>query len=161
MSLRVTAAIGLALAAVCVTASRAAVSAERVITIVSVEQEMNRHVDRTAFPDTLERHPDLTAGGGYRLDPPDDGGEWHARAYLWQPATVVVNQGDEVTLEFFGINGDEHPTVLEGYGLEFVVRRGEVTRVTFTADRPGIFPFVCRTHRPSMTGQLVVLSNQD
>ena len=158
MHLPLTAAVGVALAAAVVTASQANEPTERVITIVSVEQQMDRHIDRTAFPDTLERHPDLMAGGGYLLEPPNDDGEWHARAYLWQPATVVVNQDDVVTLEFFGINGDEHPTVLEGYDLEFVVRRGDLTRITFTADRPGIFPFVCGTHQPSMTGQLVVLS---
>jgi hypothetical protein len=153
-----TAAIGLTLAAALVGAGRAE-SADRLFTIVSVEQEMDRHIDETPFPDTLERHPDLTAGGGYRLDPPNDEGEWHARAYLWHPVSVTVSQGDNVTLEFFGINGDEHPTRLEGYDLEFVVRRGEITRVAFTADRPGIFPFVCGTHQPTMTGQLVVLAN--
>jgi hypothetical protein len=38
-------------------------------------------------------------------------------------------------------------------------RRGELTRVSLAADRPGIFPFLCGTHPPTMNGDLVVLSN--
>ena len=70
---------------------------------------------------------------------------------------MVVRQGETVTLEFFGVD-DQHPTVLEGYDLEFDVPRGQITRVTFEADRAGIFRFVCHTHEPTMTGQLVVLA---
>ncbi|MCG6657246.1 hypothetical protein HOP52_05585 [Halomonas campisalis] len=117
---------------------------------------MRRSQERTPFPDTLETYPDLEAGGGYRLTPPDNTGEWRARSYQWAPGVIVVNEGERVALEFFGINGDHHSTLIEGYDLEFVVRRGELTRVVFTADKPGLFNVICAEHQPSMTAQLLV-----
>jgi plastocyanin len=88
---------------------------------------------------------------------PDQTGRWEVSAYLWSPSQIVVNQGDEVTLEFVGINGAAHPTGIQGLGKTFTLRRGQVTRVEFKADRPGVFPIVCGTHQPSMRGETVVL----
>ena len=130
-----------------------------VLSIQAVQVDMERHVDRTAFPDTLDRWPDFDQWPGYRLDEPDDDGFWYARAYVFQPSTIVVNQGDEVVLQFFGIHGDEHPSFIQGYDVSFSVRRGEVEVITFTADKAGVFPIICAAHLPSMVGQLVVLSS--
>ena len=66
-------------------------------------------------------------------------------------------QGDKVTLEVLGINGASHPTTIEGYDISFEVKRGQLNRVTFTADKPGVFRIICSAHQPAMTGQLVVL----
>ena len=145
-----------AAALVAVSATAQSDEVDRVITVTAVEYEMRRLQERTPFPDTLETHPDLEAGGGYRLTPPDDTGEWRARSYQWAPGVIVVNEGERVALEFFGINGDRHGTRIEGYDLEFVVRRGELTRVVFTADKPGLFSVICAEHQPSMTAQLLV-----
>jgi plastocyanin len=136
---------------------------ERTITIQAVQYDMHRHVDRTPFPaHTLEEYPDLEAGGGYALTPPNEKGEWRARAYVWAPSTVVVNEGERVTLEFYGIHSDAHPLAhIEGYDVDFEVKRGEITRVTFDADKAGIFRIVCPVHLPSMVGQLVVLPKTD
>ena len=41
---------------------------------------------------------------------PDQTGRWEVSTYVWMPSQIVVNQGDEVTLEFVGINGAFHPT---------------------------------------------------
>jgi hypothetical protein len=65
-----------------------------------------------------------------------------------------VNKGDEVTLEFIGINGASHPTTISGYGKSFILKRGHVNRVTLRADKPGVFPIVCGTHTPSMRAEL-------
>ena len=35
--------------------------------------------------------------------------------------------------------------------------RGQAHRVTFTADKVGIFGIECSTHRPSMSGELIVM----
>ena len=67
----------------------------------------------------------------------------------------MVNQGDRVTLEIVGINGKEHPFHIEGYDVSGVVKRGEVTRVTFVADKPGVFKVACEVHEPSMQADLV------
>ncbi|SEB08016.1 hypothetical protein [Rubrimonas cliftonensis] len=130
---------------------------DRTIVIASNELKVLRPVDKTPYPDTLEKYPDLMAGGGYRLEPPNEDGEWYARVYQWSPGVVYAYQGERVRLEFFGINGDLHPTEIPGYGLKFDVARGEITRVDFTADKAGLFDIVTPGRAPSMTAQLVVL----
>jgi len=130
---------------------------DRTVVIVSNEIKMTRAASRTPYPDTLERHPDLMAGGGYRLEEPDDKGEWYARAYQWSPGVVYAYEGERLLLEFFGINGDVHPTEIPAFGQSFDVRRGEITRVEFVLDKSGLFEIVAPGRAPSMTAQLVVL----
>jgi plastocyanin len=77
--------------------------------------------------------------------------------YVWYPSRIVVEVGDEVTIDFAGINGDEHPTTIAAFGQTFTVRRGEMTRVTFVADKAGIFGYVCSAHQSGMSGELIVL----
>lgn len=55
-------------------------------------------------------------------------------------------------------NGESHPGVIEGYGVSFVVKRGQVSTVTFKADTAGVFRILCDKHHPSMHGELIVLS---
>jgi plastocyanin len=126
--------------------------AKRVITMAAVEAKGATTLDKEPFPKAA-----LPEGGGYILKKPDATGRWEVSAYRWDPAQVIVNQGDEVTLEIVGINGDAHPAVIEGYGIRFLVRRGEVTRVSFKASKAGVFRIVCDKHHPSMRGELVVL----
>jgi len=78
-------------------------------------------------------------------------------AYVWMPNQIVVNQDDKVTLEFLGINGAYHGTVIKGYDKAFGVMRGQTTKVTFLADKAGVFPIECAQHRPSMGAELIVL----
>lgn len=129
--------------------------AKRFFTVAAVELKGGATVDKEAFP-----AGNLPAGGGYVLKQPDASGRWEVSTYLWMPAQIIVNQGDEVTLEFVGINGASHPTTIKGYGRSFVVRRGHATRMTFIADTPGVFPIVCASHPPSMVGELVVLAKK-
>ena len=125
---------------------------KRFFTIAAVEPRGGVTVDKEAFPTDP-----LPSGGGYVIRQPDQTGRWEVSAYLWSPSQIVVNQGDEVTLEFVGINGASHPTEIQGLGKSFTLKRGQVTRVEFKADRPGVFPIVCGTHQPSMRGEVVVL----
>ena len=69
----------------------------------------------------------------------------------------MVKQGESVTLEIVGVNGDVHPSTIPGLVDSFTVKRGEVTRVTFTATKPGLYSIMCTKHVPSMQGTLVVL----
>jgi plastocyanin len=85
-----------------------------------------------------------------------------ASVYRFAPAVYVVNQGDDVTLAIRGVKGHDHPVELEGYGLHAVVRRGQVTRLQFKADKAGIFRLICTahadaTHKGPMEGYLVVV----
>jgi plastocyanin len=134
--------------------AQTAPSQRRTITMAAVEPRGGTMVEQEPFPTAS------LPSGGYVLRPPDATGRWEVSTYRWDPSQVIVNQGDEVTLEIVGINGAAHPTVIEGYNLRFNVKRGEITRVTFRADRAGVFRIDCATHRPSMVGELVVLPRQ-
>ncbi|HEX4944843.1 MAG TPA: cupredoxin domain-containing protein [Usitatibacteraceae bacterium] len=127
----------------------------RTIYIAAIEPKGSAHVGDEPFPAMP-----LPPGGGYSLKKPDEKGRWEVSTYRWDPGTIVVNQGDKVTLEIVGINGDEHPFTIEGYWISDVVRRGQITRVNFTADKAGIFKIICRKHAPAMQADLVVLESK-
>ena len=130
-----------------------AAQATRTVYMAAVEPKGGTGVSQEAFPNPSL----LPAGGGYVLKAPDNTGRWEVSTYQWQPSFIVVNQGEQVTLEIIGINGAEHVSSLPPYVEKFTVKRGQLTKVTFTASRAGIFPIVCVSHQPSMTGALVVL----
>lgn len=123
-------------------------AATQTISVMAIEYKMRRKVSETPFPNTLEEHPDLEGAAGYKIIPPgtEVEGEWGINAYQWVPGTIVVNQGDTVMLKFYGVNGDEHPTTIDGYDQEFTVRRGELTEVQFVADKAGTFQITCHAH---------------
>ena len=100
----------------------------------------------------------LPPGGGYAIASPDEKTRrWEVSAYVWQPSQIIVNEGDEVTLEFVGINGTSHPTTIAAFGQSFTVKRGQAHSVTFIAGPVGTFGFVCSAHRPSMSGEIIVM----
>ncbi|MBI4674873.1 MAG: hypothetical protein HY741_24800 [Chloroflexi bacterium] len=134
-------------------ASKMQPPAKRVITLAAIEPKGSTTVEKEPFPSEA-----LPEGGGYALVKPDDKGTWVVETYRWDSSTVVVNEGDDVTLEVIGINGKEHPTTIEGYNVNFAVQRGKLTKVNFKADKPGIFKIICSAHQPSMTADLVVLA---
>jgi hypothetical protein len=133
-------------------AARAQMGEKRFFAVAAVEPRGGVTVDREAFP----TEP-LPSGGGYVIRPPDQTGRWEVSAYVWMPAQIVVREGDDVVLEFVGINGASHPTEIKGFGKAFTLKRGHVQRMEIKADRAGVDPIVCTTHMPSMRGEIVVL----
>lgn len=127
-------------------------ASKRFITMMAVEPKGSTTVDKEPFPTAS-----LPQGGGYKIKQPDATGRWEVSTYRWDPSQIIVHEGDDVTLEIVGINGAEHPSVIEGYGIAFNVKRGQVTHVNFKADRAGVFRIDCDAHRPSMVGELIVL----
>ena len=126
---------------------------KRFFTVLAVEPKGGTTAEKELFPSGP-----LPSGGGYVLSQPDQKtSRWEVSAYVWQPAQIIVYQGDEVTLEFVGINGAIHPTTISAFSQAFSLKRGEAHRVTFIADKVGSFGVVCSTHRPSMVGEIVVL----
>lgn len=82
--------------------------------------------------------------------------------YIFNPAHLSVNQGDSVTLMIHGVNGAEHHFRIEAFGVSGTVKRGETTKVTFTADQAGTFELLCDTHSNKgdfapMVGYITVL----
>ena len=133
--------------------TNSAAAEKRFFTVLAVEPKGGTTVEKEPFP-----AGQLPPGGGYVLSQPDEKTRrWEVSAYVWQPTQIIVNQGDEVTLEFVGINGAIHPTTIAALGQAFTLKRGEAHRVTFIADKVGSFGVVCSTHRPSMIGEVVVL----
>lgn len=128
-------------------------AAKRFFTVLAVEPKGGATVDKEPFPTGT-----LPLGGGYVLSQPDaKTSRWEVSAYVWLPSQIIVSEGDEATLEFVGINGAEHATTIAAFGQTFVVKRGQAHRITFKADKVGIFGIVCGTHKPSMSGELVVM----
>ena len=138
-------------AAACGGAASAPAPAKRTIYMTALEYKGSTEVAKEAFP--TSKLPD---GAGYVRKAPQ-GATWETSTYGWEPGSITVYQGDEVELQIFGVNGASHPSKVEGYDKAFVVKRGERTTVTFTADKAGIFRILCGPHAPSMTGTLVVL----
>lgn len=127
-------------------------AAKRSFTVAAVEPKGGTTTDKEAFPSSA-----LPEGGGYVLRKPDQTGRWEVSTYVWLPSQIIVTEGDEVSLEFIGINGAEHPTTIVGYNKALVLKRGHVVKLEFTADKVGTFPIVCAHHKPSMVGELIVL----
>ena len=132
--------------------SQAQTSQKRFFTIAAVEPRGGANVGQEAFP-----AQGLPPGGGYVMKQPDQTGRWEVSTYVWMPSQIVVNQGDEVVLEFVGINGASHPTEIKGLEKAFTLQRGHVTRIEFKAEPTGVYPVICHTHAPSMRGEILVL----
>ena len=109
----------LALLAACGQTAAGAVAPpqERTIYMAAIEPKGGTTVDKEPFP-----AQSLPPGGGYGLKAPDDTGRWQVETYRFDTGTVVVNEGDTVTMEIVGINGKEHLITVEGYGLSIVER---------------------------------------
>jgi len=80
--------------------------------------------------------------------------------YAFVPSTIVVTQGDHVTLDIRNLEAggdDGHTLTMPGYGINVSLPPLSTKTVTFTASKVGVFPFYCEFHKPWMSGKLVVL----
>ncbi|MEW6233661.1 MAG: cupredoxin domain-containing protein [Chloroflexota bacterium] len=85
-----------------------------------------------------------------------------ASRFAYQPGIIRVNPGDTVTLEFTS-NDVVHGFAVDDYDVEMIADPGQVSRLTFTADRRGSFRFrcsvTCGDMHPFMIGKLQVGPN--
>lgn len=74
---------------------------------------------------------------------------------------IVINRGDTVTIWFYNIDetGERHTFTIDAqpYSVDIDIAGDESGNATFTANQEGIFPYYCKYHLPTMTGELVVL----
>lgn len=133
------------------TAALPAEAAKRHFVVTAFEPKGGANVEKEPFPSTP-----LPDGGGYVLKKPNDEGRWEVAVYVFDPRQIFVDEGDEVTLEFVGINGSSHPITIEAYGQSFELKRGHVNKVTFVADKPGRHSIICSSHLPTMVSELIV-----
>jgi len=70
-------------------------------------------------------------------------GEYHR----WEPGTLVVHQGDRVILEIVNPRKNIHSFVLSAFNIDtgHLEPRGGSATVEFTADKAGVFQFICGT----------------
>jgi nitrous oxide reductase len=75
--------------------------------------------------------------------------------------TLVVNNGDKVTIHFYNVDDNKsvrHNFIIgDPYKVNIDLGFGQNRNATFTADKTGVFTYYCSYHLPVMTGQLVVL----
>ncbi|MDP2708862.1 MAG: cupredoxin domain-containing protein [bacterium] len=81
------------------------------------------------------------------------------RQWSFEPAEIIVNQGDKVRLNLTSADVP-HGLAIKEYGINQFIKPGETATVEFTADQPGEFTFYCNVfcgggHR-EMTGKLIV-----
>jgi polyferredoxin len=105
-----------------------------------------------------------------------------AKKYGYSPARIIVNKGDTIFFKPSSLDAT-HGFLLDGYPLEFIMRKGaaflkyswedengnlhddwdRVSEVEFVADKTGKFTFrctqTCGSLHPFMTGELIVRPN--
>ncbi|NLP49869.1 cupredoxin domain-containing protein [Bacillus sp. RO1] len=74
----------------------------------------------------------------------EDGTE--IEAYRFDPGTITVPKGKEITLSIFGVNGSEHPYSIEGTDINGVIKKGEETLIDVKFDKAGVYKLICSTH---------------
>jgi plastocyanin len=67
-------------------------------------------------------------------------------AYRWDPGTIHVPEGEKVKFSIYGVNGEEHPFIIEGTKMKGVVKKGKETTFTARFDKEGIYRLICLTH---------------
>lgn len=118
--------------------------------------------DRLAVP--AANPTDLSKGYVYKAPGADKDRphRWEVASYMFVPAWVTVQQGDEVVLNAFVVNGDRHEVwITDPDGRKVVANqmweRGREYRVSFVAEKAGRYQLLCTDHAPSMVGTFMVL----
>ncbi len=80
-----------------------------------------------------------------------------AERFAYTPGEIAVHPGDRVTLEIVATDV-VHGFYLDGYNLSVSADPGQTARLTFTAERSGVFRFRCSVPcgnlHPFMIGRL-------
>ncbi len=85
-----------------------------------------------------------------------------ASSFSYSPEMIRVEPGDRVTIELMATDVI-HGIYIDGYNLEASADPGQIARLSFVADRPGLFRFRCAVPcgamHPFMIGKLQVGPN--
>ena len=133
----------------------------RQIYMSAVEWKGSASVAKEPYPGNA-----LPSGGGYESCAPGsqecdlkgDTTKWAVETYRFDTAVVAACVGERVTLNIFGVNAAEHHISIPAFGKNFVVKRGVLSRTTFTVKRPGLYSILCLTHPPAHRADLLVSS---
>lgn len=150
-------AIGVASFAVATSDAKASAKT-RMIYMSAVEWKGSSNISKEAYPTAK-----LPTGGGYESFAPGSPevaskpGDWSVETYRFDTAVVAACKGERVVLKIFGVNAKSHEIVIPDFDKSFTVYRGQLATAVFKANKTGIFPITCITHKPSHTADLVVL----
>jgi heme/copper-type cytochrome/quinol oxidase subunit 2 len=131
----------------------------RQIYMSAVEWKGSASVAKEAFPTAA-----LPSGGGYEKFAPGtdevegDQTKWAIETYRFDTGVVAACVGERVVLNIFGVNSAHHDINIPDFGKSFRVKRGMLSRSTFTVKKPGVYPIICITHMPSHRADLVVMA---
>ncbi|TCN24918.1 hypothetical protein [Mesobacillus foraminis] len=67
-------------------------------------------------------------------------------SYRWDPGAIVLKKGEKVSLKIYGVNGMEHPFMIEGTDIKGSVKQGEETAVPLQFNKEGVYRLICLTH---------------
>jgi len=85
-----------------------------------------------------------------------------ASSYQFTPAVLRANPGDRVTIDLVATDY-VHGLSVDGYNVEVTADPGQTARLTFIADRPGLFRLrcsvACGPMHPFMVGKLQIGPN--
>ena len=133
-------------------------SAPNAFYIATVHLDGNANIKGdAAHPPEAFPSAGMPDGGGLLLSEPDADGDWRIRSFAFHPAQIIVHQGEQVTLNFVGVQGPSHEIAIEGQDDVVELKRGEIRSVTLQASEPGIIHFASLGRQPSMQGQILVL----
>ena len=109
--------------------------------------------DRTIFLfTTVLGFNETKAGTAFGTEIPHD---------YFAPDRITVNRGDRVEIRYYNTEDEpeDHTFTMSysSYSFDSVLQFQQVRSFNFTANTPGVFPFICKLHQPTMTGYLVVL----
>ncbi len=109
--------------------------------------------DRTVYLfTTVLGFNETKAGIAFGTDIPHD---------YFAPDRITVNRGDKVEIRYYNTEDEpeNHTFTMSysSYNFDGLLQFQQVKSFNFTANIPGVFPFICKLHQPTMTGYLVVL----
>jgi len=85
-----------------------------------------------------------------------------ASQFSYQPSVLRVNPGDRVTIELTA-KDVVHGLAVDGFNVEITSDPGQTDRLSFVADKSGVFRFrcsvTCGSMHPFMIGKLQVGAN--
>ncbi|WP_338452198.1 cupredoxin domain-containing protein [Niallia oryzisoli] len=67
-------------------------------------------------------------------------------SYRWDPGTIFLQAGEKVQLAIQGINGKEHPFMIENTNIKGTIKKGEETTVPLQINEEGVYRLICLTH---------------
>ncbi|WP_332695024.1 hypothetical protein [Halalkalibacter lacteus] len=74
----------------------------------------------------------------------EDGRE--IESYRWDPGTIFVPKDKKVKLRMYGVNGAEHPFLIEGTDIQGTVQKGKETIVDLHFTEKGLYRLICTAH---------------